>query len=276
MSFCNNSKLPAITPTVKRGAPAIPLEEFNNILTDYYNMGIGSGDLLDYYKEASEKETFIKNIFKRRIQFDSPGFYSELKFISDDPETTEIKAIDPEACLLGLHVLDSGIPIYGFLLGGENEKPFFALIYWNGDHLRLFIPKYGNTINIDFFTGFGSEAYSTVEDPEKLVEEYEDFLHESLDDITCSACPAKDIEFMAPGIAYCLKNVFAKTEDEAYEVMNTVSWEIILDEINDILEEADEDLSEERYIRYIDDEDDDEDDVEDDDDFFDPTWYEEW
>ena len=64
MSFCNNSKLPAITPTVKRGAPAIPLEEFNNILTDYYNMGIGSGDLLDYYKEASEKETFIKNIFK--------------------------------------------------------------------------------------------------------------------------------------------------------------------------------------------------------------------
>jgi len=258
MKFCNNVK-GAVHPTAKRGAPAISLDEFKKILTDYYNMSYGSGDINDYYTEATDKESFIKDLFQNRSSVDCPEFYSEMRFFSDNPATTAIKAVDPANNLLGLKVLDSDIPIYGFLMGGEHERPFFVVLYWNGKHLRFFIPEFGNTINMDFFTGFGSEAYSAADSLEELIIDYEEFLHKSLEDVVCLTCKKDELDFMAPGIAYCLKNKFADTEEEAYKIMNTVSWDEMLNEIYDFIEESEIDSSETVIVGTTEYEDEDED-----------------
>lgn len=242
MNYCNNYESPS--DVIKRKAPGIdenPVAEFKKILTDYYNITVDSDYVTDYQSEAEKKEEFIYTFLQSRKKKDFPLFYSEMKFISDDPKTSEINAVDKDKSLLGIHVLESGIPIYGFLLGGEIEKPFFVMIYWNGETLRALIPEAGNTLNCDFYTGFGSEGYSTINNPEEVINEYEEFMSCALEDITCSLCSSEEeLEFMAPGIVYCMKEGFAPSEEEAFEILKTVSWERIEKEINDFLERSNE------------------------------------
>lgn len=246
MKFCNSFKVKSVDPSEKRKAPAIPLAEFKEYLTDYYNMNVGIGDSEDYIVDAIEREEFIKKIFQSRTVADCKGFYSELQFITDDPTSKEVKSADASPSLLGVQVLPNKIPIYGFLLGGELEKPYFAMIYFNGRGLRVFVPESGNTVNSDFYTALGSEGRSANEDLGELVSEYERTLGKKLDDIKCSECPDEELEFWQPSIAYCLKNGYAVSEEEAYDVMNTVSWSYILEDIQAVIEESDErDASEE-------------------------------
>ncbi|WP_097006531.1 hypothetical protein [Lacrimispora amygdalina] len=240
MRFCNNFKVKGIDPADKRKAPAISVNEFKKYLTDYYNMNAGIGESEDYITDALEKEEFIKQIFKRRATEDCKGFYSEMNFISDDPISEVIKPADGTPSLLGINVLSNKVPIYGFFLGGELEKPFFAIMYWNGRDLRVLIPESGNTINSDFYTAFGSEAYTAAENPGKMVDECERLIGKRLEDIKCSKISEEELEFIQPGVAYCLKNGYASTEDEAVEVTNTLSWSFIKEDIESMIEESDE------------------------------------
>ena len=240
MRFCNNFKVKGIDPADKRKAPAISVNEFKKYLTDYYNMNAGIGESEDYITDALEKEEFIKQIFKSRATEDCKGFYSEMNFISDDPISEVIKPADGTPSLLGINVLSNKVPIYGFFLGGELEKPFFAIIYWNGRYLRVLIPESGNTINSDFYTAFGSEAYTAAENPGKMVDECERLIGKRLEDIKCSKISEEELEFIQPGVAYCLKNGYASTEDEAVEVTNTLSWSFIKEDIESMIEESDE------------------------------------
>ena len=240
MSFCNNFKVKSVDPADRRKAPAIPVTQFREYLTDYYNMNVGLGDAGDYVTDATEKAEFIKNIMRMRGTKDCKGFYSEFKFISDDPTSLAIKSVDPESSLLGIHILPNKVPFYGFLLGGELEKPYFAMMYYNGSNFRVFIPESGNTINSDFYTAFGSEAYNATENPGDIISVYESFLGKSLDEITCSKIPEQELEYWQPSIAYCIKNGYAANEESAYDIMNTISWKSILEDITAFIEESDE------------------------------------
>lgn len=245
MNFCNNFKVKSVDPSDKRKAPAMSVTQFSEYLTDYYNMNIGLGDAKDYITDATEKDEFIRYIMRRRGSKDCKGFYSEFKFITDDPTSTAVKSVDAEHSLLGIHVLPNKVPIYGFLLGGELEKSYFAMMYYNGSVFRVFIPEAGNTINSDFYTAFGSEAYNATENPKEIVSAYESFLGKNLEDIKCSKIPEEELEYWQPSIAYCLKNGYATNEENAYDVMNTISWKLILEDIESFIEESDEPDTEE-------------------------------
>ena len=54
---------------------------------------------------------------------------------------------DPNS-LIGLHEFDNGLTFYGFVAGGDGQKSVFMMIYDDGDHLRLYTPRWGNKLNL--------------------------------------------------------------------------------------------------------------------------------
>lgn len=220
-------------------APEITKEEFKEILADYYNLIIFDGDATEFPFEGAKKDEFVSRLYQRRLVEDIPGFFTQMDFVTDDPLSTVLKSNDSELSILGVQTLSNNVPIYGFIANREFEIPYVVILYWNGSSVAMYIPEAGNTINSDFYTPFGNESY-TSENPHELVESYESFLKKALDEIKCSAISADELEFMQPGIAYCLKHGYADNEEEAYQVMNTVSWDLIISDILNTMEVVDE------------------------------------
>ena len=93
------------------------------------------------------------------------------------------------------------------------------------------------------------------------------FLGKNLEEIKCSKIPEQELEYWQPSIAYCLKNGYAASEECAYDIMNTISWKFILEDINAFIEESDEpDEPEKPSIISSMEEEDDEDEYEEDED----------
>lgn len=59
--------------------------------------------------------------------------------------------------ILGLQTLSNGIPIYGFIAGGDWETPLYACFYPCGNHVGIYVPCRGNAVNLDYKSAFGSE-----------------------------------------------------------------------------------------------------------------------
>ena len=74
--------------------------------------------------------------------------------------------------LIGFHTLSNGIPFLGFVAGGDWETPIFAIYYYDGKRIRMYIPSYGNTINLDTKTAFGSESHKE-QHHQNLIKKYE-------------------------------------------------------------------------------------------------------
>ena len=51
--------------------------------------------------------------------------------------------------LVGLHEFDNGLTFYGFVAGGDGQRSVFMMIYDDGDHLRLYTPRWGNKLNLN-------------------------------------------------------------------------------------------------------------------------------
>lgn len=80
--------------------------------------------------------------------------------------------------ILGIHILNNGIPFWGVLLNGSYEIEMFKAIYYDGKHLRFYTPFYGNTVNFlegkalsndaddgdddDFYDKYGTDAKTVV------------------------------------------------------------------------------------------------------------------
>lgn len=75
--------------------------------------------------------------------------------------------------LIGLQTLPNGLTFYGYMAGGDWEYPVFLIIYFDGKKLRSYTPAYGNCVNLDCHTAFGSEGDSKKNiDYEKLKAKY--------------------------------------------------------------------------------------------------------
>lgn len=64
---------------------------------------------------------------------------------------------DEPAKYLGIHTID-GFTFCGAETGGDWECPIFIILYWDGEDIHTYIPKSGNTVNMDAMTAFGSEG----------------------------------------------------------------------------------------------------------------------
>ena len=58
---------------------------------------------------------------------------------------------------LGVHTIN-GFTFCGVETGGDWEHPIFLILYWDGNDIHTYIPKRGNTVNMDAMTAFGSES----------------------------------------------------------------------------------------------------------------------
>lgn len=74
--------------------------------------------------------------------------------------------------LVGFHTLENGFTFLGVQLGGDWEYPIFTILYDDGKKIRCYTPSYGNTINLDTKTAFGSECETENIDFDKLLSKY--------------------------------------------------------------------------------------------------------
>lgn len=59
--------------------------------------------------------------------------------------------------MLGLQTINNEYTFFGFELGGDWEYPVFAILYYDGELIRAYIPSCGNVVNLDFNCALGSE-----------------------------------------------------------------------------------------------------------------------
>ena len=57
---------------------------------------------------------------------------------------------------VGLHTLSNGLSYLGITAGGDWEVPIFFMLYWDGENLRGYVPKAGNTWNTKNNMAFGN------------------------------------------------------------------------------------------------------------------------
>lgn len=58
---------------------------------------------------------------------------------------------------------DNGLTYILVAAGGDWETPVYNAIYWDGKKVRVYQPTYGNSVNADFKSAFGSEWDSYCE-----------------------------------------------------------------------------------------------------------------
>ena len=87
---------------------------------------------------------------------------SDVEFGTDeffyDPEDANVS----EKELLGYNQMDNGLSYIGLLVGDKWEQDLFLIIYYDGDSLRAYVPKEGNTFNCVLATAFGYEDQTKI------------------------------------------------------------------------------------------------------------------
>lgn len=115
---------------------------------------------LEYFDQNEEinennvyyRATYLPKVKKdiSKILFDDENIYFKEDGLSD------VSWQKPK--LLGLHTLENGLTFIGYWSGGDWEELVFYIIYYDGKDFRGYIPSYGNLINFDTKTAFGSEG----------------------------------------------------------------------------------------------------------------------
>ena len=91
-----------------------------------------------------------------------------------DDHFSSLAGLDQETKdLLGLTTLPNGVPIYGFMAGGDWEEPVYGCFYYNGHNIDLYVPIKGNAVNLDFHSAFGSENHGYFYGDDKEADEDE-------------------------------------------------------------------------------------------------------
>lgn len=111
----------------------------------------------------------INNIDYLKIDLDISFDTENLQFNQEELFGSSIEG-DP---LLGYQILDNGFSFLGVQAGGDWEYPIFFILYSDGKKLRAYTPLYGNPLNLDFKTAFGSE--NEVEDNALLKKNLEEY-----------------------------------------------------------------------------------------------------
>lgn len=124
-------------------------------------------DLTDDYEEYSDDKAY--NVIGCLTAYDD--------IVNADNEfNIDNENIEPE--WVGLKSTDDGIAFLAFGMGGDWELPSFCFLYYDGENIRMYIPRRGNGVNLDTMTAIGSEQDADenfdgdFEDYDEVREEY--------------------------------------------------------------------------------------------------------
>ena len=154
-------------PRPGRKAPRISKDELRHKLLEFGEKHeldiVDDGALIDDMTYLAEEILFSRLVDK------------DLKF-ANEPEN-----ISAEMCetfgnnigtpLLGLQTLPNGFTFLGVEGGADWGEPMFYVMYWDGKTIRVYIPTYGNMVNLDTKTAFGLESEGDV-DLDNLINKY--------------------------------------------------------------------------------------------------------
>lgn len=147
--------------------------------------------------ENEDEDFYLELLSKENTPKDNEAMYRALEFLHSNDDTIRadnkfnadaeniIIGTNGDFCnyeegendigrhLMGLQTLPNGLTFYGYMAGGDWEYPVFLIIYFDGKKLRSYTPSYGNCVNLDCHTAFGSEndAERNI-DYDKLIAKY--------------------------------------------------------------------------------------------------------
>ena len=226
--FVNNDR--KLIKAGGRKAPIITKKELKRLIMERAKKLDPEG-----YAEYEEDEYSLRNCLGILL-YDDHQIKKDKKF-EFDYENLEINPKDTmggfpkDETLVGFGKTDSGIPFLGCMAAGDWEMPLFFIIYYDGKKLRMYIPSYGNVVNLDFKCAFGSEDSS-----EYFAEMKEKYLKAKL---------VNDSEYDDPfdySVAYLKKNGFLdEAEAEDLSGLDEIEkpfgdWDAVMEDINSRIE----------------------------------------
>lgn len=176
-----------------------PLEEFEDIFGDFENIAIDNPDTIHVLAKRD-----IKN-----LEFDGENID-----ISNDFSWNADK-------LIGYHRLDNGLCFLGVGAGGDWEQPVFHLYYFDGEHVRAYIPVRGNVFNGDVLAAYGNYPVSDNEYYAKLEKGEVNF-----DEIQA--------KLLDPKLKIEKPDSWSQLEADPGDVDPDLEQELILQEINEV------------------------------------------
>ena len=88
-----------------------------------------------------------------KVDFDCENMSADTSEVWGETESGKGDAKD----YVGLHTLGNGLSYLGVTAGGDWETPLFFIVYWDGENLRGYVPKDGNTWNTKNNCAFGND-----------------------------------------------------------------------------------------------------------------------
>lgn len=124
-----------------------------------------------YFEEDFYLNTSIGILLSDDIITKDIKYLIDTENIDTDGTYMDIDSISTGESYLGIHTLSNGLTFLGTVMGGDWEIPAIVIYYYDGKNIRAYVPTYGNTVNVDFKTAFGSEFDSYV-DCQKVYNKY--------------------------------------------------------------------------------------------------------
>lgn len=106
----------------------------------------------DELREKIDKAEDAQNGYT--FAFLTPKITKDLQKVTFDTENED--PCDETGHADGYLVLDNGLAVLGMTAGGDWEWPLYYIIYFDGKHLRGYVPKDGNPWNTTTKTAYGN------------------------------------------------------------------------------------------------------------------------
>ena len=117
--------------------------------------------------EIGENKTGYLNLSESLYSFDGSSVNNLCNFLESSGDcidnTNKLSMFNHVGSLIGFHTLSNGAAYYGFYFSETiYDVPAFAVMYYDSKEakLKVYVPLYGNAINLETLSGLGAEANS--------------------------------------------------------------------------------------------------------------------
>ncbi|MCL2062231.1 MAG: hypothetical protein FWH03_06385 [Firmicutes bacterium] len=121
------------------------------------------GNYAEYRDKKFFGESGTNGYIFRNLVWEIPSIKKDLEVIDFDTENFQLdpyyaaKNTNP---LLDLCTIENGLTFFGFLANGDWETEMYFIVYYDGENLRGYVPRYGNAVNLDNMSAFGNDEES--------------------------------------------------------------------------------------------------------------------
>ena len=117
--------------------------------------------------EVGKNNTGYLNLSESLYSFEGGSVNNLCKFLESSGDcidnTNTLSMFDNIGSLIGFHTLSNGAAYYGFYFAETSyDVPAFGVMYYDSKEakLKIYVPLYGNAINLETLSGLGAEANS--------------------------------------------------------------------------------------------------------------------